>query len=127
MTRSRRSHCLARTARWPSPSSSALSAHWLEFFIDGLATQLGEVKAEGERIIRRDVIAREHSLNARQALAIGMLLEQAELRVDDLESLCPGVNRRTLQRDLQSLVERGLLKSFGAARLVKYRLKIKGL
>ncbi len=100
---------------------------WLEFFIDGLATQPSEVKAEGERIIRRDVIAREHSLNARQALAVGLLLEQAELRVDDLESLCPGVNRRTLQRDLQSLVERGVLKSSGAARLVKYRLKITGL
>ena len=51
-------------------------------------------------------------------------LEQPELRVEDLESLCPGVNRRTLQRDLQSLVERGVLKSSGAARLVKYRLKI---
>jgi Fic family protein len=100
---------------------------WLEFFIDGLATQLSEVKAEGERIIRRDVIAREHHLNARQTLAVGLLLEQPELRVEDMESLCPGVNRRTLQRDLQSLVERGVLRSSGAARLVKYRLKIKGL
>lgn len=44
---------------------------WLEVFIDGLATQLSEVKAEGERIIRRDVIAREHGLNPRQAVAVG--------------------------------------------------------
>src|SRR5271169_239990 len=28
---------------------------WLEFFVEGLATQLGEVKARGEQAIRRDV------------------------------------------------------------------------
>jgi len=100
---------------------------WLEFFVGGLATQLAEVKARGEMAIRRDVIAREFRLNPRQLLAVEHLLEKPELRIEDMEELCPGVNRRTLQRDLRGLVERGVLKASGAARAVRYRLRIKGL
>jgi len=100
---------------------------WLDFFVDGLATQMDEVTERGKRVIRRDVIAREYGLNPRQALAVERLLEQAELRVEDLEGLCPGVNRRTLQRDLQGLVQRGVARTTGAARAVRYRLRIKGL
>jgi Fic family protein len=100
---------------------------WLEFFVDGLATQLAEVKARGELVIRRDILVREHSLNPRQAQAVGLLLEQPELGIEDLERLCPEANRRTLQRDLQALVEKRILKSQGAARAVRYRLGIKGL
>jgi Fic family protein len=100
---------------------------WLEFFVDGLATQLAEVKARGALVIRRDVIVREHGLNHRQAEAIGYLLEQPELSIEAFEALCPGVNRRTLQRDLAALVDQRILKATGAARLVRYRMKLNGL
>ena len=36
---------------------------WLDYFVDGLATQMDEVRERGERVIRRDVIARKHGLN----------------------------------------------------------------
>lgn len=100
---------------------------WLDFFVEGLATQMDEVTERGKRAIRRDVIAREYALNPRQVLAVGRLLEMAELRIEELAALCPGVNRRTLQRDLQSLVQQGVAKSVGAARAVRYKLQIKGL
>ena len=100
---------------------------WVEFFVAGLATQLGEVVASGKRAMFTDVVAREYGLNSRQVLVVGGLLERAELRIEDLEELCPGVNRRTLQRDLQGLIKRGVAKSTGAARAVRYTLKIKGL
>ena len=100
---------------------------WLEFFVEGLATQLAEVKARGEVAIRRDVIVREHGLNSRQAEAVGLLLERPEMALEDFENRVPGVNRRTLQRDLAGLVERSVLKMTGAARAVRYRLGIKGL
>lgn len=96
---------------------------WLEFFVDGLETQLGEVKARGEVVIRRDVIVRDHRLNERQAQAVGLLLEQPEIALEELERLCGGVNRRTLQRDLQGLVEKRVVKMTGAARAARYRLK----
>lgn len=91
------------------------------------ATQMDEVRERGQRIIRRDVIARTHGLNQRQALAVGYLLENPELRIEDFELLCPKVNRRTLQRDLRGMLENGVLKAKGAARAVEYALKVKGL
>ena len=100
---------------------------WLDYFIEGLATQMDEVTERGKRAIRRDVIAREYALNPRQVLAVGHLLERDELRIEELEGLCPGVNRRTLQRDLRDLVQQGVVKSIGAARAVRYVLPIKGL
>jgi Fic family protein len=100
---------------------------WLDYFVEGLATQMYEVTERGKRAIRRDVIAREYALNRRQVLAVGHLLEKEELRIEELERLCPGVNRRTLQRDLRNLVQQGVIQSIGAARSVRYYLKIRGL
>jgi DNA-binding HxlR family transcriptional regulator len=88
---------------------------------------MDEVTEPGKRAIRRDVIARKYALNPRQVLAVGHLLERDDLRIEELEALCPSVNRRTLQRDLRDLVQQGVIKSIGAARAVRYILQIKGL
>ena len=93
---------------------------WLEFFSEGLATQLDEVKARGERAIRRELLARQHRLSDRQALALGRVLETGRLTIQELEALCPGVNRRTLQRDLRDLVEKGLLAAQGQTNRLEY-------
>lgn len=100
---------------------------WLDYFVDGLATQMIEVTERGKGVIRRDAIAQKHRLSARQALAVGYLLENPVIRIEDYEQLCPGINRRTLQRDIKGLVERGVLKTEGSARAARYKLKIKGL
>lgn len=96
---------------------------WLEFFVGGLATQLDEVKARGERVIRRDVLAREHALNPRQALAIEHLLEVPTLDIRGFEELCPSVSRRTLQRDLVGLETKGLVIHEGETNNLAYRLR----
>ena len=93
---------------------------WLEFFTEGLATQLDEVKARGERAIRRDVLARQHGLSDRQALALGRVLDEGLLTIQDFATLCPGVNRRTLQRDLRDMVEKGLLATEGKTNRLEY-------
>ena len=96
---------------------------WLEFFVSGLAQQLEEVKARGTTAIRCDVIAREHGLNRRQVLAVEALLERGGLGIEEFVALAAGVPRRTLQRDLQGLVERGVAVVKGAARAARYHLK----
>ena len=88
---------------------------WLEFFTSGLATQLDEVKALGERTIRQDVLVRRHALSDRQAIALGHVIEHGRLAIQDYERLCPGTNRRTLQRDLKALVVKGLVAEAGNA------------
>ena len=82
---------------------------WLEFFTAGLATQLDEVKARGERTIRKDVLAQQHALSDRQAMALGHVVEHGRLTIQDYEGLCPKTNRRTLQRDLRALLGEGLI------------------
>lgn len=100
---------------------------WLEFFVCGLSTQMAEVKTRGELAIRRDVIAGEHRLSERQALLVEALLERGELGMDEFEALIVGVHRRSLQRDVRGLVERGIVTATGAARAVRYRLAQKRL
>lgn len=93
---------------------------WLEFFAEGLATQLDEVKIRGENAIRSDLIARRHGLSERQTLAIERVLAAGRLTIQELENLCPGVVRRTLQRDLTALVDLGLLEPRGQTHRLEY-------
>ena len=98
---------------------------WLEVFVEGLSTQLSEVKAQGELAIRRDVLVQHHQLNARQALALERLLVAPCLDIRTFEELCPGVTRRTLQRDLAALETKGLVVHEGETNHLVYRLKEK--
>lgn len=96
---------------------------WLEYFVDGLATQLKEVMQRGEQAIRRDVLIREHGLSERQGMALGHVLEHGSLTIQEYEALCPDVKRRTLQRDLKAMIEMELFISEGATNKLVYRLK----
>jgi len=82
---------------------------WLEFFIDGLGTQLAEVRDRGEQAIRRDVLIQEHGLSERQAMALKYIMENGSLTIQDFESICPKANRRTLQRDIKRMVAKGIV------------------
>jgi Fic family protein len=95
---------------------------WLEYFIKGLATQLAEVRKRGEQAIRRDVLVKEYRLSDRQAKALGHILEYGSLTIQDFEALCPEVNRRSLQRDLKGMVDRGLIFTEGETHHLLYRL-----
>ncbi len=99
---------------------------WLEFFIEGLSTQLAEVRERGEQAIRRDVLIKEHGLSDRQAKAIGHILEHVSLTIQDFERLCPDINRRSLQRDLKAMLDMDLLVSEGATNRLVYRMKETG-
>ena len=98
---------------------------WVEFFVGGLATQLAEVKARGEAAIRRDVVVKIHRLNSRQELAIEHLQQVPSLDIRTFEGLCPDVSRRTLQRDLAGLEQKGLLQQEGETNNLVYRLQEK--
>jgi len=102
---------------------------WLEFFVDGLSTQLTEVKKRGTQAIRRDVLVKQHGLSDRQAKALGHVMAHGSLTIQDFEHLCPEVHRRTLQRDLKAMVDRGVLaeRSTSSTDPTKRYVLIKGL
>ena len=95
---------------------------WIEFFAIGLATQLAEVKRRGELAIQQDMLARRHDLTDRQALALRHVMESGRVTIGEFEHLCPGIQRRTLQRDLRGLIEKGLLLLRGSTNRLEYVL-----
>ena len=95
---------------------------WLDYFVEGLATQMDEVRESGQRVIKADVMAAKHRLNARQKSALRFLLGHGKMTIQDYETLCPQAHRRSLQRDLQGLVKAGLVTASGATNLLEYRL-----
>ncbi|NLB84059.1 MAG: Fic family protein [Synergistaceae bacterium] len=93
---------------------------WLDYFVTGMETQMIEVKEKGEHAIRRDVLVQKHGLNERQAKALEFLLGHGKLTIQDFEKLCPGVNRRSLQRDLKKMSEKKLVSGEGATNQFAY-------
>ena len=95
---------------------------WIEFFTKGLATQLAEVKQRGERAIRQETLARRRGLTDRQARALGHVLEHGRLTIAEYQTLYPELSRRTLQRDIRALVEKGLLRRREGTNRLEYVL-----
>ena len=88
---------------------------WLEYFAEGLAVQMREVQEKGERVIRRDVVlnrARRAGLKERPLALFAFLLERGKGTVAECGDAVQG-NRRTLQRDLRLLVEKGFVREVG--------------
>ncbi len=96
---------------------------WLEYYTDGLATQMQEVRHLGELVIRKDVISKTYQLNDRQQKALAFLLEHGRMNIQDYEQLCPKTNRRTLQRELKEMIDNALLLVEGETNRRIYRLK----
>jgi Fic family protein len=100
---------------------------WLEYFVAGLDRQLTEVKERGRQVIQLDSVAAEQRLNGRQVDALRHLALQQTMNIQEYERICPGVARRTLQRDLRTLLDRGLITEIGSTSTDpnrRYRLTI---
>ena len=93
---------------------------WLDYFITGLQTQMVEIKERGEQVIQRNVLVQKHSLNERQAKALDLLMKKGAIHISEVEEICSGVTRRTLQRDLNNLIELHLVRLKGSARQSNY-------
>ncbi|EFB40098.1 MULTISPECIES: Fic family protein [Parachlamydia] len=98
---------------------------WLEYFCKALETQMREIQLKGSQAIQLDVLAIEHKLSQRQKQALEYLFERGrEFSINDYELLCPGINRRSLQRDLSDLTSKGLITQSGMRKTTRYRINI---
>ena len=98
---------------------------WLEYFSEGLAVQLREIKTLGKQAIKQSFLAKEHHLSERQRLAVEHMATEGGLSIQQFEKMCPDVTRRTLQRELKDLIDKGLVESSGATSNLIYQLKDK--
>ena len=92
---------------------------WLEYFCEGLSTQLQEVKAKGMQFIKQSELTWLHNLSQRQKLAVNHVLSNGFLSIGDY----PEVSRRTLQREIQNLVKKNIFQSTGSTNKLIYKIK----
>jgi AcrR family transcriptional regulator len=64
----------------------------------------------------------KEGLSSRQRLAWNYAIARGGLTIQNYEALCPDVSRRTLQRDLQKMVQQGRLAIEGKTNQLYYRL-----
>jgi len=91
---------------------------WLEYFTEGLSSQLAAVKTKGEKAIKRDVLiekAKGLNVNERQQK---ILLHFLDVNRSSVEEIRKELNlvRRTVQRDLSKLVTLGLIKEIAKSK-----------
>lgn len=66
------------------------------------------------------VVEKDNDGIRRQALITKLVKEKQEVTIKDISSVLPTVSEKTLQRDLTSLSEKGLVKKIGERRWAKY-------
>ncbi|MBA3816257.1 MAG: hypothetical protein H0X29_07005 [Parachlamydiaceae bacterium] len=49
---------------------------WLEYFVNGLATQLQEVQNRGQQVIKQDILSIQHQLSQREKEALEQALDE---------------------------------------------------
>ena len=85
---------------------------WLEYFIDGLRSQMVEIQTKGEQLIKQDSQLqkiKKIGLNKRQEKAVKHLIIKGTLSVNEYQSISSCI-RRTAQRDMEELVEKKIVK-----------------
>jgi len=85
---------------------------WLEYFVEGLHSQMKEIRQKGAQLIKQDAAfqkIKKVGLNNRQEKAIKHLLRNATISVNEYQSVASCI-RRTAQRDLDDLVKKGVIK-----------------
>ena len=96
---------------------------WLEYFCKALETQMHEIQLKGSQVMKLDVLMLQYKLSLRQKQALESLLtRERDFTIQDYELFCPGINRRSLQRDLSDLIEKGIITQEGIKKATRYRL-----
>ncbi|MFH1260205.1 MAG: Fic family protein [Elusimicrobiota bacterium] len=97
---------------------------WLEYFVDGLRSQMEEIQEKGKKIIVSENIIKglaRHNLNLRQEKIIRFLVINERIDNEQCQKFCGSI-RRTATRDLASLVQKGLLQMKGELKGAYYVL-----
>lgn len=86
---------------------------WLEYFVDGLHSQMKEIQGKGKEIIRNDMALqkiKKKELNIRQEKAIKFILKNGKITVNEYQAVASCI-RRTAQRDLDNLLQKKAIKA----------------
>ena len=104
---------------------SKLYAEVQNLIVNYLQPHMGDRPSSSVDNVNQQVaaIAQQHHLNPRQQTALGHTLQHGSLTIQTFEAICPQPSRRTLQRDLKQLVDKGILRSEGDTNQLVYRMQ----
>jgi len=100
---------------------------WLEYFVDGLKSQMAEIYKRGKQIIIADNTVNllgYLKLNMRQEKIIRYLVINEQIDNALCQKICNSI-KRTATRDLTGLVEKNILKKIGEKKGTYYILSLK--
>lgn len=96
---------------------------WLEYFTKAIQNQTSKIQHQVLHTLKIERAALEHKLSLRQKKVLESLpIQEHGLTIQDFESSFPGLHRRTLQRELAFLIQKGLLFQTGIKKGVSYKL-----
>ena len=72
------------------------------------------------RDIYTETFLQKAGLNERQIKAVKLVREKSSISLSDLQKIYSQINRKTLYRDLQTLIDKGILKAHGDRKGRKY-------
>jgi len=97
---------------------------WLEYFVEGLRSQMNSIKEKSQRIIKYDSVLQRASstgLLERQIKALRFIIQNESIsRSEYVEKF--KVSLRTANYDLSLLETKGLIKRIGTGRTIRYVL-----
>jgi cell filamentation protein, protein adenylyltransferase len=88
---------------------------WLDYFTKGLKTQLVEVQEKGKSVIKKDLLLvkiKGLGLKKRQEIALDYILSKGKITTGEYIKITE-TSRATAKRDLQDLIEKGIIKKAG--------------
>lgn len=100
---------------------------WLEYFVDGLRSQMEEIQDKGKKVVIADkavTMLKELSLNVRQEKIVRYLVLNEQVDNEQCQKLCKSI-KRTATRDLTALVEKDVLEKRGEKKGTFYVLSPK--
>lgn len=101
--------------------------YWLEYFCYGLALEIEKVKEQVEKLSKdlkmKKELGKQVALSERQIIILELLQKQNEITSQDARELLPNVSIDTILRDLNDLIEKGVIKKHGVTKGVTYSLK----
>lgn len=95
---------------------------WLLYFTQGLAFQMQSVHQSAQHNLQLEALQKAHHLSERQQSLIAYMLAHPTTTIQDFEKIFPTINRRTVQRELKTLIALGVVESKGATNNLIYKL-----
>lgn len=100
---------------------------WLEYFVKGVAIELGRVKERVQRISAdarvKDKLGMQVELNERQMLIMEYLHRHKAMQNKDFRKIFPDYSDDTVLRELKFLKQKGLVKKVGNTKKAQYVLR----